>query len=84
MRQQCFGSHLIIDLDGEWMKQGRQIIVKGACWTNRVDSDNISPESLDLASQLVNFNIRSLLYSSCTILKTIRAILLENLECIEI
>ena len=84
MRQQCFGSHLIIDLDGEWMKQGRQIIVIGACWTNRVDSDNISPESLDLASQLVNFNIPSLLYSSCTILKTIRAILLENLECIEI
>ena len=36
------------------MKQGRQIIVKGACWTNSVDSDNISPESLDLASHLVN------------------------------
>ena len=66
------------------MKQGRQIIVKGSCWTNRVDSDNISPESLDLASQLLNFNTPSLLYSSCTILKTIRAILLENLECIEI
>ena len=66
------------------MNQGRQIIVKGACWTNRVDSDNISPESLDLANQLVNFNTPSLLYSSCTILKTIRTILLENLECIEI
>ena len=46
--------------------------------------DNISPESLDLASQLVNFNTPSLLYSSYTILETIRAILLENLECIEI
>ena len=66
------------------MNQGRQIIVKGTCWTNSVDSNNISPESLDLASQRVNFNTPSLSYSSCTILKTIRAILLENLECIEI
>ena len=59
------------------MKQGRQIIVNGACWTDSVDSDNISPENLDLASQLVNFNTPSNF-------ETIRAILLENLECIEI